>query len=317
MHQGLWTQKQVSRGENPLPDFPRTNKRHKRKPTTVQATGLPHDSQVFRFACKKYRLTGDRKYKMIAKTLNPVVAMSGRDKLGRIEKTALMGLKDNSARRVALRFEEIAGGNESIAEHLEALGEKLPKKLAPLVGALRAPENAHKPLPTILAETGCSLLATMKQYANGAVQLAQTESVIEMHRQLPAVVRDVVRHALDSPGVCQQCSGAGMVRNKSTDKKATKVCVLCGGTGSTLQSSPHKEWAAKAVFNATGLEQKGKGTEVNVAVGVNVASGKGYAERMLDMADRTLYGKEEDVVEGEVVAIPDTNTGVDSADSTV
>jgi len=108
--------------------------------------------------------------------------------------------------------------------------------------------------------------------------------------------------------VCQTCLGTGGVRAKSTDSKETQECPSCQGQGTTLISSPHKEWAAKAILNATGVEKMKAGSEVNVAVGINMAKGKSYSERVIDMADRLLHGQEEgddkagDVVEAEVVA---------------
>jgi len=163
-------------------------------------------------------------------------------------------------------------------------------------------------LAKILANEQASLIQAMKWYAKGAVELAQIDAAIEMHRNLPPVVKDIARHALDQEGVCQQCLGTGTQRAKSTDSKETLECRLCRGSGTMRVSSPHKEWAAKAILNATGVEKQRAGSEVNVAVGINVAGGKSYSERVIDMADRLLHGQEEgsdkagDVVEAEVVA---------------
>jgi rubrerythrin len=265
---------------------------------TTRKRAAVSDRALFKVLRSKGMVTQEEHYMTMAQSLNPVISRSKPDKLGVITKRAITSLENTVASRVAKRFSELAGGNRAVADHLEALGEKAPKEVQAVARALKLKHNAKKPLAEVIANCGASLLTVMRHYANGAVALAHTEAVIEMHQQLPAVVRDVMRHALDQPGICQQCSGAGKFRRRSIDKKATLPCPICKGTGTGLVASPHKEWAAKAVLNATNITKPA--SEVNVAVGVNIQAGKGYAERMLDMADRTLYGKDE-VVDAEVV----------------
>ncbi len=229
---------------------------------------------------------------------------SRKDKLGAITVRKFSGPDNNAAYRTAKEFERRAGGTGDIAEKLEALGDTLPKPMRDLALALRGAPKAG--LAKVLADGQSSLIQAMKWYAKGAVELAQIDAAIEMHRNLPPVVKDIARHALDQEGVCQQCLGTGTQRLKSTDSKETLQCKMCVGTGRCLISSPHKEWAAKAILNATGVEKQ-KGQEINVAVGIHMAGGKSYSERVIDMADRLLHGQAEgdekagDVVEAEVV----------------
>lgn len=230
---------------------------------------------------------------------------SRKDKLGAITVRKFSGPDNNAAYRTAKEFERRAGGTGDIAEKFEALGDGLPKPMRILAKALRAAPKTG--LVKILATEQASLIQAMKWYARGAVELAQIDAAIEMHRNLPPVVKDIARHALDQEGVCQQCLGTGTQRQKSTDSKETQECKLCQGAGMLLVSSPHKEWAAKAILNATGVEKQKAGSEINVAVGINVAGGKSYSERVIDMADRLLHGQEAgddkagDVIEAEVV----------------
>ncbi len=236
----------------------------------------------------------------LSKELNPIVAKSRRDGLGAIVVREHSGADNTAALRVAKEFEERAGGLEGVAEKLEAVDpDTLPVPLKPLPALLRDPKNAGKQLYKILAEQQVSLLSVMKTYAKGAVEMAQVEAAIEAHRGMPAIVKDLVRNALDSTGVCRVCLGVGQVRNKSTDKKETLVCPGCFGTGQIIFSSPHKEFAAKTVLEMTKQIGQTPAHQVNVAVGINVAGGKSYAERMIDAADKVLYGR--DVVEAEVV----------------
>lgn len=220
------------------------------------------------------------------------MARSKRDKLGAITLRKMSGPDNNAAYRTAKEFEERAGGKEAVAEKIEALGDQAPTEMRELAKALRA-EKPQRALAAVLAERKVSLLRTMQTYQKGCVELAQLDAAIEMHRNLPAVVKDISRHALDQPGVCQQCLGTGSLRAQSNHSKETLECKFCQGTGEVLVSSPHKEWTAKAILNATGVEKKAPGTAVNVAVGVNMAEGKSYSERIVDLADRTLYAQDE------------------------
>lgn len=227
----------------------------------------------------------------LVRGLNPVTKRSRRDKLGAITLRKMSGPDNNAAYRTAKEFEERAGGKEGVAEKIEALGDQAPADMRQLAKAIRSSKKAVA-LSTILAEQKVSLLKAMGAFQKGCVELAQIEAAIEMHRNLPPVVKDISRHALDQPGVCQQCLGTGTLRAQSNHSKETRECGFCKGTGETLVSSPHKEWAAKAILNATGVERKAPGSQVNVAVGVQVSDGKSYAERVIDMADRTLYDQD-------------------------
>lgn len=235
----------------------------------------------------------------MARMLNPIVAKSRKDRLGAIVLREQSGPDNTSALRVAKEFEERAGGLEGVAAKIEAIEpDQRPEGVKDLPAILRDPKNAGKHLYRVLAEQQVSLLTVMKTYAKGAVELAQVEAAIEAHRGMPAIVKDLVRNALDRTGVCSVCLGVGLVRNKSTDHKETLMCPVCEGTGTRIVSSPHKEFAAKTVLEMTKQIGQTPGTQVNVAVGINMAGGKSYAERMIDAADKVLYGR--DVVDAEV-----------------
>lgn len=230
--------------------------------------------------------------------LNSVRSRSRRDKLGAITIREMSGPDNNVAYRTAKEFEARAGGKAAVAEKIEAVGDLAPADMRELAKAIRS-AKPRETLATVLARQKVSLLKTMQAYQKGCVELAQLEAAIEMHRDLPAVVKDISRHALDQPGVCQQCLGTGTLRAQSNHSKETKECPMCSGTGRALVSSPHKEWAAKAILNATGQEKKAPGSQVNVAVGVNVADGRSYSERIIDLADRTLYAQDKEKDDGE------------------
>lgn len=216
---------------------------------------------------------------------------SKRDALGAITVRSISGLDNNAAARTAKEFEQKAGGRDQVAEKLEALGDQLPGGLKGLAKAIRSAPKRDS-LAKIIARERASLVQTMKWYAKGCIELSQIDAAIETHQNMPAIVRDMVRHALDQPGICQQCSGTGALREKSTDRKAKLKCEMCDGTGKTLVSSAHKEWTTKALLRTSGLEPQQGGTNVNVAVGVSMAGGKAYGERVIDLADRVLHGQE-------------------------
>lgn len=244
-------------------------------------------------------------YVTLAQKMNPIKAKSRKDKLGQIALRKMTGPANNAAYRTAREFETRTGGIAGLAEKLEALGDQLPKDQLRLARALR--DQPRRGLAQILAEQQVSLIQTMKSYAKGCVELAQVDAAIEMHRGLPAVVKDIVRHALDTEEVCFTCVGTGTLREKSTDNKEKLPCKSCRGTGRVLTSSQHKEWAAKAVLNATGQAGE-KVPQTAVQVNVAVGGGRSYAERVIDLADRVLHGQkdqagpvEDGIVEGEVV----------------
>lgn len=236
----------------------------------------------------------------LAKELNPITARSRKDDLGAIVLRAHSGVDNTSAARVAKEFEDRAGGVMGVAEKLAAVEEHLPGGLKGLAAKLSDPANAGKRLYRILAEEKVSLLGVMKGYVKGCVELAQIEAAVEAHRGMPAIVKDLVRHAIDGdPRVCGTCMGTGSVRAKSSDNKEKVMCPSCEGEGALVKISPHKEFAAKTILEITKQLETGKGG-VNVAVGINLAAGgKSYAERMIDAADKVLYGKKEDVIDVE------------------
>ncbi len=250
-----------------------------------------------------FQIVKAKGYTQLARLLDKKRAVSRKDELGMIVYREFSGGENNRALRTAKEFEKSAGGNANILEKLEANEKELPKDVKELLPALRDPANAKRPLPVLLAENRTSLARVMRWFTKGAVEMSQLEAAIEAHTHLPAVVKDIVRHSLDQAGVCDMCLGSRKVRNKSTDKEPTLPCPKCAATGQVLVSSEHKEWAAKAVLNMTGMEKGGNGTQVNVAVINNLATGKSFAERMVDLGDRALYGKlEDEAIDAEVVS---------------
>lgn len=226
---------------------------------------------------------------------NPVIARSRKDKLGRLEVKAMTGLVLSRAQRVMSRFEKNLKGREELVEKLEAAGDKVPEdireKLLPL---LRAPENNNVSLPRLIAETGVSAMAVMRGYADGAALLHSAEATIDAFRNLPELVKDLGRHAIDKEIFCEICLGSGMTKRLQGQVADTIPCVACSGTGRVQVSSPHKEFAAKTLLEITKtLRGPNAAPEVNVNVGVGVKlDGKSpqFFERMVKLGDSAVYG---------------------------
>lgn len=227
-----------------------------------------------------------------------------KDKLGQIVVKSQSGVVSNPASRTLKQFETNVGGQEEIAEKLQALPDTN-KNIRALAGLLR--ENSRKSLARLVAECDLAPTEVMTAYARGCIELAKVDAAIEAHRNLNPIVKDLVRHALDQEGLCENCLGTGTQRGKSTDHKETQPCVLCSGTGRSYKSSKHKEFATRQLLEITKSVQEKAGPTINLNqnVGIKVGSGGNFFEKVVGAADEALYGRgkgqSSEVIEAEVV----------------
>jgi Zn finger protein HypA/HybF involved in hydrogenase expression len=224
--------------------------------------------------------------------------------MGRIEVRRMTGLNTSPAAAIVKRFESLLGdGNrEELAEKLEALpAEKLTKEELVFVELVKT-GSRRKSLARLMAEAGVKPSNVLKHYAEGALALGKIEAAIEVSRNQPKLVKDLLRNALDKELVCQVCVGTGTVKQKTTSKEESVECPGCKGDGFRIRSSKHKTYAMDRVLELGKLKEKGApGVQVSqtTQVGVNVGRTDGFMERMLKTSDEVLYGRKNDVIEAE------------------
>ena len=246
---------------------------------------------------------------------NVTVGKSKKDPLGELVVTKFGNLRDNSAKTTVSTFEANVGGTEEVADKLEVLGDDTPAEIKRVVELIKT--NPQKSLAKIIVEANASAMSVIKHYTQGAMLLSQTSAIIEAHKHLPGVVKDIARHALDKEDVCMTCVGTGEVPIRAGARATSKKCPSCSGEGRTLVSSKHKEFATEKLLEITKMVQKGApSTTVNVGVQVSGGASKSFFELMVHTSDEILFGVEEKkllgtgaIVDAEVIADvqPDPN----------
>ncbi len=236
---------------------------------------------------------------------NDIVSLSPRDSFGRIAVKRMTGLVDSPAATIVRKFEEVSGGREEVIEKLQAMEEKLSTEEKDFV-ELCEKSGKQKSLARLMAESGVKPSRIMKLFADGAIALGKIHSAIEVSRNQPQIVKDLMRHALDQQGVCQVCVGTGKVKKAKNSKAEEATCPMCMGSGFRMRSSKHKEYAMGKVLEIGKLVEKpltGKGVNVAVQqnVGVSVERGGGFVERMLKTSDEVLYGRQKNLAREAIV----------------
>jgi hypothetical protein len=251
---------------------------------------------------KGLRAKGISEKKMPLLLQNAVVKQGKKGPLGAIQVRRMTGVTNNTASRTLRRFEDNVGGKDDVAEKLEAVQDRLTKEQIRLLELLKLPSK--KGLVLLTAESGAEPVALMKAYATGCIELGKLEAAMEAHRNLPSIIKQLYKDALDRSAVCMQCGGTGTLHLKSTDHKESKSCQLCQGSGIISTSSDHKEFAITKIMEATKLIGK-EPPQVNVTtqIGVKVGGSRGsFMEKMVQVADEVLYGRGPTIVDGEVLS---------------
>jgi hypothetical protein len=263
---------------------------------------------------KELALRGIQKRHIPPFLRNDILFQTKRDpKLGRIVVKRMTGLVPSPATRVVRKFEELVGSREELAEKLLATGKTTADEEKLLELLAKAPGN--RSLASLMAEAGVKPSRVLRLYAEGAIQLGKVEAAIEVSRNQPSVIKDLLRHALDKEVYCQTCVGTGTVKARTNSKEENQRCPSCEGTGIRLRSSKHKQFAMEKVLKiGKVIDEPKKGTEVNVSqqvgVGVSVQKDGGFMERILHTSDKVLYGRETEVVDAEPAGgTPDEGDG--------
>lgn len=248
---------------------------------------------------------GVKEARLPAQLRDTTIKRSRKGPLGAIVVKSMSGIVPNPAHTIVKKFERnIAGGREDIVEKLEAVRPSLNKEQLILLDLLRKPSK--KTLSHLMADAQVEPMGVMNAYMRGCVELQKMEALIAAHKELPAVVKDLARHALDKEDVCGVCVGSGMVKGRQNALKETRKCPLCDGSGKKYTTSDHKEFATTKLLEITKMTTKeGPAISVTQNVGVKVNGGvqRGFMERMLETSDKILYPERPpDVVEAEMVS---------------
>jgi hypothetical protein len=230
-----------------------------------------------------------------------IVAKSKKDALGQLAVRNISGMVTNTTQRVVKRFEESIASRDALIERLEAAEEALRPPEKQLLSGLR--DNPKKSLARLIAETGCSAIRIMKMYVEGTRVLGENDALVLVAQEQPNLVKDLVRNALDRNVVCMTCVGSGKVKARKNEVEERQICPQCGGKGTQFESSAHKEFAMTKLIEMTRLAPREKGPMVQVQqnVGVNVAGGGAFMERILKTSDEVLYGRKQEIVDAEAV----------------
>lgn len=241
-----------------------------------------------------------------------VVGKSRKGPLGALTVRNHSGLVRNTASKTVKRFEENVGGRDEVVEKLSAIEDSLPQHLKDALFILRA--NPKKSLSMALVDAKSEPVSMMKHFARACVELAQVEVAVEAHRNLPAVIKELYKHALHGvEDVCKMCGGTGRVKKRNSDMKDDLECTWCKGQGMALRDSPHKEFAVEKLLEVTKMAEKG-GPSINLTtnVGVKVESGgQAFFEKVIKASDEVLFKRQpleisekssEEILEAEVVS---------------
>lgn len=234
---------------------------------------------------------------------NEIVAKSKKGRLGQIVVRRVTGLAPSQASKTMLKLQEKAGEDfrEEIAEKLEAVSSSLPKEVAKLLSLLKDNNfSRKKSLARIVAEAGADPAQVIKKYAEGAIELGKLEVAIEAHQNMPAIVKDLVRHSLDKEGICKMCGGTGsLVAVIKTEASSAPIkCSTCGGTGVNLESSDHKRFAVEKLMEITEMvRSKAPQQVVNVGIQTNVGGGMSFMEKISKIGEEVVFKRSQKPLE--------------------
>lgn len=249
---------------------------------------------------QELRKVGVRNSELPALLRDSVTARSRKGKVGQIVVRSLSGVENSGAAQLARKLEnQLSEGRDDVIEKLEASGSNN-QSIRAVARILTARPDFS--LARAIAEAKADVAVVLDSYAKGALALKKMETVLEIYKQMPHLMRDLMRHAIDEEEACGVCLGVGSVSPRAGARKLGLQCPRCKGTGSAKQSSEHKEFAIQKVLEMSEmLPKKTPMVNVNQAVQVNAGQGADVLTRMSKAADEILYAQSNPVLDAEVV----------------
>lgn len=291
------TPRQGENGPSPEPTPP---KRRRGRPRKTSLASLPTEQQMEHGGLglkarkalhKQLTRRGIPEPDLPIQLQDVIVKKSRKGKAGQIVVRALSGVQKTSASVLARRLEhDIARGErEDLLEKLQASPTQS-QSLQRVVAMLE--EHPQFSLARAIAEAGADVAHVLDNYAKGALALKKLETVLELYQQMPNLMRDLARHAIDEEVDCATCLGLGLVTGKAGGVTLNKTCPVCRGTKKVRESSEHKEFAAGKLLEMSDFLPKKGGLALNVNQAVQVNSGAPEGDllaRMSKAADEILY----------------------------
>jgi hypothetical protein len=237
------------------------------------------------------------------------VARSRKGKMGQIVVREFSGISKNATSRLVKKFEkDLTEGRDDIIQKLESVETRLPDNGREVLNLLRSKRSIS--LARAIAEAGADASTILDAYARGAMAIGKMETMVNLYKKMPAIFRDLMRHAIDKEEACDLCLGVGKVQTRAKSNKLGPACPRCEGSGKVVTSSEHKQFAMqKALDMAQILPQKGPLVAVQQNQQTINAGGAdaGLLEKMSKAADELLYGRttlgDSHTLEGEVIDV--------------
>lgn len=260
-------------------------------PSLAQPATLGLGLKARKQLSKVLRRSGVKENELPPLLRDQVVKKSRKGKAGQIVVRNLSGVVNSPAAQLARKLEnDIAGSKEDVLEKLEAAGSA--NRAVQQVKHLLATRPEFS-LARAIAEAKADVANVLDCYAKGALALKKMETVLGLYKEMPVLMRDILRHAIDREVTCEICLGVGQVPYKAGANKLSQTCPRCQGSGKALQASDHKEFAVQKVLEMSEMLPKRGGPLVNVNQAVQVNQGgadSSVLAKLSKAADEILYG---------------------------
>ena len=240
--------------------------------------------------------------------------VSQRGKMGTIQVLRNGQIKSTGAAKFVKTFTKKLGGKEEAMLALSAVEDKLSPPNRKVLEALRITEGPEslRGLPYIIAACKAEPVSVVKAIIEGMMVIGKAEALGELAINQGAIMRDLLRHAMDQTTNCKGCLGLGVVPRQPNQKlqedgEDSQPCPVCTGSGKIVTSSEHKEWAMKKALEISELGPQKKGVEVNVNTAIGVRVEGAASQKLAQLAkvsDEILFKSKDlaDIQDAEILS---------------